>query len=282
MKHFTKAIELKEYLNSIRLSGKKIGFVPTMGALHHGHLSLIHQSQKQSGHTIVSIFVNPTQFNNPEDFRLYPTQTEKDTALLHEVGCDTVFMPDFNEIYPNGTSALPAYNRGYLESIMEGKYRPGHFQGVCQVVDILLEMVQPDLLFLGQKDLQQCKVIEQLLKIKGQSGTIQLVICPTLREADGLAMSSRNQRLSEEQRIKAAVIYQSLNKIRESVSVHSFIQIRDVAIKMMEAAGMDVEYLELVDLSNLEILDKWDKNRSMAVCVAANIGSVRLIDNMIL
>ena len=210
MQIFVRSAALQGYLRDQKKAGKSIGFVPTMGALHEGHLSLIKSSKTKSDITVVSLFVNPTQFNNSEDYRLYPIQPEKDKAMLESIGCDVVFMPSADEIYPHGTEKLTSYELGYLESVMEGKFRPGHFQGVCQVVNRLLEIVNPTFLFLGRKDFQQCKVIERLLSLTGKSQDMQLVICPTLREANGLAMSSRNMRLSPDQRNKAAMIYEEL------------------------------------------------------------------------
>jgi pantoate--beta-alanine ligase len=282
MQIFVRAAELQEYLGEQKKLGKTIGFVPTMGALHEGHLSLVKASRSETDLTVGSLFVNPTQFNNPEDFRLYPTQPEKDRALLSAAGCDVLFMPETKEIYPEGTKVLHSYPLGYLETIMEGKFRPGHFQGVCQVVDRLLNIVNPDILFLGQKDWQQCKVIEKLLALTGRSETIKLVICPTMRELNGLAMSSRNQRLHEDDRKKASLLYNVMIELKKVFGKTSFYQERKSMIQHLENNGFTVEYLELVDSNTLEILHEWDDKRTISVCIAAYLSNVRLIDNMIL
>jgi pantoate--beta-alanine ligase len=191
-------------------------------------------------------------------------------------------MPETKEIYPEGTKVLHSYPLGYLETIMEGKFRPGHFQGVCQVVDRLLNIVNPDILFLGQKDWQQCKVIEKLLALTGRSETIKLVICPTMRELNGLAMSSRNQRLHEDDRKKASLLYNVMIDLKKVFGKTSFDQERKSMIQHLENNGFTVEYLELVDSNTLEILHEWDDKRTISVCIAAYLSNVRLIDNMIL
>jgi len=282
MQIFERAAELQVYLRNLQKTGKTIGFVPTMGALHEGHLSLVRTSRAKTDITIVSLFVNPTQFNNPEDFKRYPSQPEKDKSLLASVGCDVVFIPLPQEIYPEGTKELPNYPLGFLETIMEGKFRPGHFQGVCQVVSRLLNIVEPDILFLGRKDLQQCKVIEHLLEITGKKDQIQLEICPTLREDNGLAMSSRNMRLNPEDRKKAAMLYKGMTDLKNAFGKTSFDKERKLIIDHLENNGFSVEYLELADSNTLEILNDWDKERSITICIAAYLSNVRLIDNMIL
>jgi pantoate--beta-alanine ligase len=280
MRIFEQAAGLQEYIKDLKNKDKTIGFVPTMGALHEGHLSLINRAQSRTDITVVSLFVNPTQFNNPEDFKRYPSQPEKDISLLSAAGCDIVFMPAPTEIYPKGTDHLVNYPLGYLETIMEGKFRPGHFQGVCQVVDRLLEIVLPDILFLGQKDLQQCKVIEKLLEITGKKNFIRLDICPTLRAQDGLAMSSRNLRLNEEDRKKAAMLYECMVQLRKGFGKTEFATQRDVMAAHLRDNGFKVEYLELVDSDTLEILPDWDNRRLLSICIAAYLSDIRLIDNL--
>jgi pantoate--beta-alanine ligase len=285
MQIFRDTAVLQDHIKGVKNTGRSIGFVPTMGALHKGHLSLLEISRKHSSYSVVSIFVNPTQFNNQEDFRNYPIQPDKDFALLSEAGCDAVFIPTTDEIYPAGSNSLPLYDLGFLENIMEGKFRPGHFQGVCQVVDRLLEIVTPDYLFLGQKDLQQCKVIEKLLEIKGKKGKVKLIICPTVREQDGLAMSSRNQRLTESERIKSVAIFNALSELKNIYGKGSLSENIEKCRKELEKAGIRVEYLELVNTDTLEILNEWPDHDSMiscSVCIAAYLGKIRLIDNMIL
>src|ERR1700691_4943551 len=190
---FKRSAHLYRWLNHETVSGKSIGFVPTMGALHEGHISLITISKKETDITVCSIFVNPTQFNDPRDFQKYPITLEKDIALLEQAGTDVLFLPEVEEIYPKGTSGLEHYDLGRIETLLEGQYRPGHFQGVCQVMRRLLDVVRPDDLFMGQKDYQQCMVLQRLLELRGMP--TRLHRCPILREPDGLAMSSRNMGL---------------------------------------------------------------------------------------
>ena len=285
MQIFRYTAGLQNHIKGVKKTGRSIGFVPTMGALHKGHLSLLQTSRNNSGYTVVSIFVNPTQFNNPEDFSNYPVQLDKDFALLRDAGCDAVFVPTADEIYTAGTNTLPHYELGFLENIMEGKFRFGHFQGVCQVVDRLLDIVIPDYLFLGQKDLQQCKVIEKLLEIKGKKEKVKLIICPTVREQDGLAMSSRNQRLTESERMKSVAIFNVLSELKNIYGKGSLNENIDKCYKELDEAGIIVEYLELVNTDTLEILNEWpdpDSVISSSLCIAAYLGKIRLIDNMIL
>jgi pantoate--beta-alanine ligase len=212
---FKKSTDLINHLETQRNTGKSIGFVPTMGALHKGHISLIRASKGQCELTVCSIFVNPTQFNDPKDFQKYPSTIEDDIFLLEKNGTDILFLPEVEEIYPKGTKELEHYVLGNLEAILEGQYRPGHFQGVCQVMNRLLKVVNPDLLIMGQKDYQQCKVIEKLLSLSGSK--VKFQISPTLREADGLAMSSRNRLLNAAERKNAAAIYQALSGITRDI-----------------------------------------------------------------
>jgi pantoate--beta-alanine ligase len=211
---FKKAADLHKYVDEQRKKGVKIAFVPTMGALHAGHIHLVKKAQQSQTITVCSIFVNPVQFNDPDDFAKYPVTLEKDILLLESVQCDILFLPSVEEIYPTGTTHLSRYDLGNLEKVLEGKYRPGHFQGVCAVVHRLLEIVMPDILYLGQKDYQQCLVIKKLIADAGLDSSIVLSIVPTQRENDGLAMSSRNMRLDSDNRKKAPAIYQSLLYIK--------------------------------------------------------------------
>jgi pantoate--beta-alanine ligase len=213
---FKKTEDLHKWLESQQKKNKPIGFVPTMGALHAGHISLIDASIEMGNITICSIFVNPTQFNDPKDFKKYPVTLEKDIYLLEKAGCNVLFLPEEKEIYPNGITRNMHYDLGYLETILEGKYRPGHFQGVCMVVYRLLNIVQPDHLYLGQKDYQQCMVITKLIELMKQEKKININICPTQREENGLAMSSRNMRLNEQGQNKSAAIYRNLVMIKEN------------------------------------------------------------------
>src|SRR5688572_10485824 len=212
---FKKAADLSKWFETQRKNNGTLGFVPTMGALHSGHLSLIDRSKKENRITAASIFINPTQFNDPKDFEKYPISIEKDIDLLEKTGCDILFLPSVKEIYPGGTATKKHYDLGFLETVLEGKYRPGHFQGVCMVVERLLNIVQPGNLYLGQKDYQQCMVIKRLSELMTLPITVN--ICPTLREPGGLAMSSRNMRLGPGEREKAVTIYQCLLLAKEKI-----------------------------------------------------------------
>lgn len=273
------AADLSRFVNKNREKGHSIGFVPTMGALHQGHISLIEQSRKECTLTICSIFVNPTQFNNPEDFKKYPVTIEKDIDMLEKWGCDVLFLPEAAEIYPPGF-IKPHYELGYLETLLEGKYRPGHFQGVCQVVDRLLEIVMPDKLYLGQKDYQQCMVLTKLVKDKYDDTTI--VICPTLRETDGLAMSSRNLRLNEDQCKIAIEIYNSLLYIKQHIKSGQLETLTATAIKKLTAHGFKVDYVAIADAETLSPIDKWNGQQQLVALLAAFLDDIRLIDNMVL
>ncbi|MES2329196.1 MAG: pantoate--beta-alanine ligase [Bacteroidota bacterium] len=267
------------HLNKIRDINRTIGFVPTMGALHAGHLSLVNHSKKNTHITISSIFVNPTQFNDPADFAKYPVTLEQDLLLLEKAGCNIVFLPSVKEIYPEGTAPTEHFDLGYLETILEGKYRPGHFQGVCQVVYRLLKIVQPTTLFLGRKDYQQCMVIKRLIGLAGWN--IELDIIPTLRETSGLAMSSRNLRLSEDERVSATAIYRALFYIKEHLAVGNVNSLTTTASQLILDAGFEkIDYVTIADAETLEPVTEWAGERKLVALVAAFIGGVRLIDNM--
>jgi pantoate--beta-alanine ligase len=281
---FKYAEPLARYIQQQKTAGKQIGFVPTMGALHTGHIALIDQSKQATAVTVCSIFVNPTQFNNPGDYQLYPKTIEQDIAKLEAAGCDALFLPSIEEMYPNGTTGLEQYDLGYLETLLEGKFRPGHFQGVCQVMFRLLSMVQPHQLFMGQKDYQQCMVVTRLLTL--MKSPIQLITCPTLREPDGLAMSSRNLRLSPEDRQKATTIYHCLTLIKQQLSQGVFWPaVKEKAEKMLIDAGFRIDYVELADANTLQ-----PATATMATVyqgprvalIAAFLHDVRLIDNMLM
>jgi pantoate--beta-alanine ligase len=277
---FKRAGDLTRWLEQQRLSGKSIGFVPTMGALHAGHISLITISKKSAGVTVCSIFVNPTQFNDPKDFQKYPITLEKDIALLEQSGTDVLFLPEVEEVYPEGTSGLEHYDLGRIETLLEGQYRPGHFQGVCQVMRRLLDVVRPDDLFMGQKDYQQCMVLQRLLQLRDMP--TRLHRCPILREPDGLAMSSRNMRLTPEQRQNATAIYKALQYIQASTT-ESVSALIAAATGLLETAGFRVDYVAIADATTLEPLDSQITSQVSAVAlIAAFLGEVRLIDNMVL
>lgn len=282
MQLFKKAVSLRNYLDTQRKQGKKIGFIPTMGALHKGHLSLITPSKNGDDISLCSIFVNPTQFNDPVDFQKYPVSPQKDIALLERVGCDLLFMPSVAEMYPQGTHRELHYDLGYLETILEGWYRPGHFQGVCKAVHRLLEMVKPDNLYIGQKDYQQCLVIKKLIELMGMKEWIRLHILPTLRESDGLAMSSRNRRLNEEERKKAATLYQTLYAIKKQLQKGELTPAKQQAIDSLIEKGFRVDYVQVADAGDLRIVEQWDGKQKLVALAAAHLGQVRLIDNILL
>lgn len=275
-----KTTDLRKYLDAQRKSGKKTGFVPTMGALHEGHLSLIRESKSEYDLTVCSIFVNPTQFNDPADYTHYPVTTEQDISMLISAGCDLLFLPDTHEMYPEGMTARIQYDLGDMETLLEGKFRPGHFQGVCQVVHRLLDQVQPDGLFLGQKDYQQCMVLSRLIQQTRYHNLVKIHICPTLREKDGLAMSSRNRRLNDEERIKAVKISQLLKSVKEQLKAGDLQALQAQAIRELDDAGFRTDYISIADATTLQPVSYWDGKQPLVALVAAFLGPVRLIDNL--
>lgn len=268
------------HLRKLRNKGLTIGFVPTMGALHNAHIDLVNHSATVCNITVCSIFVNPTQFNDPSDYNKYPVTLESDIRMLATSKATILFAPPVSEIYTEGTSSLEHYDLGYLETLLEGEFRPGHFQGVCQVMSRLLKTVDPDVLFMGQKDYQQCMVIKKLLTQLNQD--IRLETCPTIREKDGLAMSSRNMRLNNEQRTKAALIYQVLKEIKGNLMPGNLSHLKQEAVKRLTNGGFRVEYVEIADAGNLHPYNEWNGYTPLVGLVAAFIGDVRLIDNMLL
>ncbi len=282
MKVFQTVLDIQKYLLEIsQLGNKKVGFVPTMGALHAGHLSLIAASKLQTDITVCSIFVNPTQFNDKKDYDKYPIQLDKDLEMLLEAKCDVVFVPTVEEIYPNGTLEKTDIDLGFIGKTLDAEHRPGHFEGVLQVVKRLLDIVQPDFLFLGQKDYQQCMVLNRL--IDHYQLPIKLVICDTLREADGLAMSSRNMRLSIEERVSSVKLSQAIFYIKQHIqqqTIPSLIQQQKEILAKDEL--INVEYLMVVNGKTLEPVDVYQKEIPLTVLIAAKVGQIRLIDNVII
>ncbi|KAA5536694.1 pantoate--beta-alanine ligase [Taibaiella lutea] len=272
--------QIQSYLKSAGLEGTKIGFVPTMGALHEGHISLIKAAQKENKITVCSIFVNPTQFNNPSDLEKYPRTTEKDIELLHDNCCDVLFLPDVEEMYPDGQILEKQYDLGFVETILEGASRPGHFQGVAQVVEKLLDIIKPDNLYMGQKDYQQIAIVRRLLKLMNTN--IQLKTIATTREPDGLAMSSRNKRLTEPQRNIAGLIYQCLVSIQTKEGLQHFSIVKKECEDILAKKGFKPDYVALADAETLEPLEDYVKDRNTVALIAAFIGDVRLIDNLLL
>ena len=287
---FKRAGDLDRWLEQHRNSDRTIGFVPTLGALHNGHISLIDISKKSTSITVCSIFVNPTQFNDPKDFQKYPVTLEKDIALLEAAGTDALFLPGVTDMYPGGTSQLETYELGRIERILEGKYRPGHFQGVCQVMRRLLDLVRPDDLFMGRKDYQQCMVVQRLLEIMGIATVLHR--CPILREEDGLAMSSRNLRLAPVERQNALAIYQALLGMKEGWKDGATVsRLTGQAREILEKADFRVDYVEIADGETLEPLGDGavaiggtedGEAKEVVALIAAFQGEVRLIDNMTL
>jgi len=276
---FKKRIDISNYIVNHKKTSGKIGFIPTMGALHKGHISLIEASKKTDTLTICSIFVNPTQFNNTADFEKYPVTIEKDIDLLEKAGCNVLFLPSVEEIYPADSSTTLPYELGFIETVLDAKYRPGHFQGVCNVVQRLLDIVQPNTIYLGQKDYQQCMVIKKLTELI-QSPT-QIIICPTLRESDGLAMSSRNMRLTSVERIKAVKISEVLLFIKQEIKPGNLQDLKQRCINYLTNEGYNVDYVEIADATNLTLLQNWDGKTKLVALVAAFLNEVRLIDNRI-
>jgi pantoate--beta-alanine ligase len=270
---------LQSYLKTQRLSGASVGFVPTMGALHRGHLSLIETSKSQNTITVCSVFVNPTQFNNAQDLAVYPRTLEADCQMLESVGCEAVFAPSAEEMYPT----LPnlKFDFGDLERVMEGKFRPGHFNGVGIVVSKLFNIVQPDSAYFGQKDLQQCAVINRL--VKDLNFSLKLNICPTLRENDGLAMSSRNRNLTSDQRLEAPAIYQCLVVTRNVLKAGwTSEQAKNyISERLAEFDSIELEYFEISNFDTLQPINEYLEGKT-AICIAAFMGKTRLIDNMII
>lgn len=275
---FTQIAPLRAYLNARKQLGHKIGFVPTMGALHPGHLSLVQLSKSQTDLTVCSIFVNPTQFNNAEDLAKYPRTIENDMYLLEQAGCDVLFHPDAAEMYPNGMK-VEAVHWGAVTHSLEGFFRPGHFDGVIAIVKRLFEVVEPHTAFFGSKDYQQCAVVNRMcaeFKIP-----VQLVLGQTLREKDGLAMSSRNTRLSEYERTEALWISKALFGIREGKSRFEPAQLLEQAGEIVgQSPLLKVEYLSIVDAETLEEARQWWPGRKYVALIAAWCGNVRLIDNI--
>lgn len=261
--------------------GKRIGFVPTMGALHQGHLSLVEQAAQQADCVVVSIFVNPTQFNNKSDLANYPRTIEQDLEMLGQKPCDIVFHPNVSTMYPEDEIEYLDIDLGVLDNVMEGEHRPGHFAGVALVVHRLFNMVKPDIAFLGEKDFQQLAVIRSM--VRQTNDPVQIVGCPTVREADGLAMSSRNVRLTPQHRAAAPQIRKALLGILRDKNTTTVAQAQQNALAALQAEPLfRVEYLEIVDKTTLLSAQSWDQPNGLVACVALWAGDVRLIDNILL
>ena len=273
--------ELKAYSEKARKEGKSIGLVPTMGALHKGHLSLMEKAVRDNDIAIASIFVNPIQFNNPADLAAYPHTEEADCRLLSDAGVSAAFIPTVDEIYPK---ALPGdvkhYDLGEVAEVMEGAYRPGHFQGVAAIVDRLMRWSAADRAYFGEKDFQQIAVVRRMTETEGID--IEIIACPIVRESDGLALSSRNVRLSESQRNMAPGIFKALKDSVEYSMTHSPKETIDEVVRVVnDIPECKVEYFSIVDADTLQPVEDWSKvSRRIQGCITVYCGDVRLIDNI--
>lgn len=277
---FKEIHSLQLHLEAEKKAGRTVGFVPTMGALHDGHISLITAAREQSDVVVCSIFVNPTQFNDPKDYEKYPITINEDVSKLVAAGTDVLFLPTVAEMYPEGVYGEHRhYDFGYLETVLEGAHRPNHFQGVGIIVHKLLEIVQPTGLFMGQKDFQQCMIVKKLLEITQMP--VNLVICATRRETDGLAMSSRNMRLSADERKLATAIYNVLVGLKQNIGSTPLPDLKQNAILALEKQGFLVDYIEVADANNLRVVSA-PIPEGMVALAAAKLNEVRLIDNMLL
>ena len=277
MKIIYSIAELQAILVRAKKEDKHIGFVPTMGALHAGHIELVKRSIAENDLSVVSIFVNPTQFNNSNDLLKYPRTLEADCELLEKVGTDLVFAPSIEEIYPEPDTRQ--FNFGKLETVMEGKFRPGHFNGVAQVVSRLFDIVQPDKAYFGEKDFQQLAIVRAL--VKQLNLDLQIIACPTVREKDGLAMSSRNVRLNVKQRKEAVCISQTLFESKKKQKAYSVEDLKQWVIDQVNLQSeLETEYFDIVDGFTLQSIQNWEDTDYPIACIAVFAGGVRLIDNI--
>ncbi|MBP7104236.1 MAG: pantoate--beta-alanine ligase [Fermentimonas sp.] len=269
--------ELENQLQGYRHKGETIGLVPTMGALHQGHASLVERCVADNKISIVSLFVNPTQFNNKEDLKHYPRTPEKDHELLERLGVDYVFSPSVEEMYPEEDKRV--FDFGQLDKVMEGEFRPGHFNGVAQIVSKLFDIVKPDNAYFGEKDFQQLAIVKDM--VRQLQMPVNIIGMPIVRESSGLAMSSRNQRLSEEQKKNASEVYKVLNESK--LMIDKFIPyklINYVSESINKVSGLKVEYFQIVDGDNLQPVTSWSDSDYIVGCIALFCGEVRLIDNI--
>lgn len=280
MEIFTHITDVRNYIHVKKIIGREIGFVPTMGALHEGHLSLVRASKSRELLTVASIFVNPTQFGPNEDFNKYPRPIEEDINMLKSVNCDVLFLPSVEEMYPKASAvqlSMPLYTQKY-----EAEYRKGHFEGVMLVVAKLFNIILPDIAFFGQKDFQQCVVIKQM--VKDLSFPIEIQMMPTVREADGLAMSSRNRYLSVQERERATGIYQTLMYVKELVKHEKNTEnlIRHAYTYIQKFGFTQIDYIDIVQADTLQHLDKAERESNPVMLITARCGTTRLLDNMFL
>lgn len=276
MKIYRTIKDISDHISEIKQTGKKVGFVPTMGALHAGHISLVDYCIKNDAYCVVSIFVNPTQFNNASDLEHYPRTWEEDLAML-EGKADAIFAPTVKEMYPEPD--MREFDFGTIGSVMEGEHRPGHFNGVAQIVSKLFDAVQPDVSYFGDKDFQQVAIVKAM--VKQLNYPVEIVPCPIMREADGLAMSSRNMRLSEDLRSKAPIIYKALTESKANASANTIQKTIENVLKSINSVKpLEVEYFQIVNEDSLQAADHWDEPGNKVGCVAVFAGDIRLIDNI--
>ena len=277
MNIFSTISDTVKTIDQFRNEGKAIGFVPTMGALHEGHLDLMRRAKKENDILVVSIFVNPIQFNNPDDLKKYPRDLEKDKKSLEEINCNLLFTPDVDEMYPDVVDYK--YDFGKLENVMEGAFRSGHFNGVAIVVKKLFDIIGPDKAYFGEKDYQQLAIIKKLVEM--ENIPVQIVPCPTIREKDGLAMSSRNERLTAEERAIAPFIFQALNDAKSHISemVPGEIKFR-LQNQFADQPQFELEYFEIADDRELQPVINWNQAPGIRGFLAVQLGNVRLIDNI--
>jgi pantoate--beta-alanine ligase len=272
------AQEMHAFISQLKEVNHTIGFVPTMGALHAGHISLIEKAKSENDIVVCSIFVNPTQFNDPKDLENYPRMPEADIALLKSAGCDLVFIPTPIEIYPEGLRLLDI-SFGFMEETMEGAFRPGHFKGVATVVNLLFEIVQPTNSYFGEKDFQQLAIIRKMASMLKHSTSI--IGCPTLRETDGLAMSSRNLLLTAEQRKAAPLIYKAMEMAKEFIPHQSPAAVTELVKRYIQKSPyLSVQYFQLVNPDTLEDITHWEEGTIVQGCIAVLTEGPRLIDNI--
>ncbi|MGL4293379.1 MAG: pantoate--beta-alanine ligase [Bacteroidales bacterium] len=278
MKTVNKVADLQQLIAEAKAQCKQVGFVPTMGALHEGHLYLVKKCKQENDLCVVSVFVNPTQFNNPEDLEKYPRTPQEDCRLLESAGCDLVFMPEVAEMYPQPDTRQ--FDFGPIGEVMEGKMRPGHFNGVAQVVSKLFDMVTPDVAYFGEKDFQQVAIIREM--VRQLVSPVQIIQVPIVREPSGLAMSSRNVRLSEQQRKDAVAVSRALfasKDTMEELSVED--TIAAVTLSINSVPGLETEYFEIVDGDTMQPVAQWSDSDYIVGCITVYCGQVRLIDNII-
>jgi pantoate--beta-alanine ligase len=279
MKVFKTVDATKKHVSSLSVKQMTLGFVPTMGALHEGHLSLVRRALLENDHVAISIFVNPTQFNNPSDLDKYPRNLEADMDLLKPLlkEDDFIFAPPVAEVYPKVETGV--YDFGSLATVMEGRFRPGHFNGVGMVLNRLFRIISPDRAYFGEKDFQQIAITQKLLTIERLP--VKIIPCPIIREPDGLAMSSRNTRLTAEHRAIAPKIFQTINLALAKMDSHSPEQLKDFIISVINQTGLlEVEYVEFADESTLNPVTRWSESEYIRCFIAVQAGEVRLIDNV--